>query len=138
MIDNPDLEVSLPASFVPTVGYYLPTKTDGSDGRINLWDADGNIYAYNPNNKKWNDITEYNNGSERMLPVGFKAVTGFPYLRTLESTSFRQTQIWSDIGEIYAFLLSDSHGNSWENQTGHYRSMAERGYKLPEGFNPTI
>jgi hypothetical protein len=63
----------LPLDFVPKVGYSHPF----SDGRINLWGEDGELYVYNGFN--WFDRTS--TITESGLPRGFKPVVGFwhPY-----------------------------------------------------------
>jgi hypothetical protein len=61
--------IGLPKGFKPVVGYYHPF----SGGRINLFDASGQLFIYNPNTNTWIDRT----GAIPGLPKGKAPKAGY-------------------------------------------------------------
>ncbi|MFA5992378.1 MAG: S8 family serine peptidase [Candidatus Pacearchaeota archaeon] len=119
LIDN----YNLPKNFKPIVGYYFPMPDNRSGGRINLWDAQGQLFVYN--GSYWFNRT--NTKVSSGLPDDFKPVVGF---YSPAANNQIRVHLFDAGGQYYVY-----NGTMWTNQT---RDKSGRFGKLPKDFKPIV
>jgi hypothetical protein len=88
-------QTGIPQGFKPILGYW---HSIGSE-RINLWNKDGKLLVYNPNDNRWYDRTDsVVTGEPGKLPLGFKPVFGYWHPFTQSGGAIN---LWTSEGTIY-------------------------------------